>query len=88
MKKYCSNCGAVLLDGAASFCAECGKPVRECDREPAHAYDRDGYYDDVRPADDGHERERLDSELIKHIALVGGGAVLVIGAAVAVMLLF
>lgn len=29
--KYCPYCGAVLADGAASFCADCGKtlPVRE-----------------------------------------------------------
>lgn len=29
--KYCPYCGAVLIDGAASFCADCGKtlPVRE-----------------------------------------------------------
>ena len=29
--KYCPYCGASLVGGAASFCAECGKkiPVRE-----------------------------------------------------------
>lgn len=29
--KYCPYCGAVLADGAASFCADCGKtlPVRK-----------------------------------------------------------
>ena len=25
--KYCTNCGAVLEDSTASFCAECGKPI-------------------------------------------------------------
>lgn len=25
--KYCPYCGASLLDGAASFCTECGRPI-------------------------------------------------------------
>ena len=25
--KYCPYCGAELVDGAASFCAECGKSL-------------------------------------------------------------
>ena len=25
--KYCTNCGAAVEDSAASFCAECGKPL-------------------------------------------------------------
>lgn len=25
--KYCPYCGAVLVDGAVSFCAECGKKL-------------------------------------------------------------
>lgn len=25
--KYCPNCGAALVDSAASFCSECGKPL-------------------------------------------------------------
>ncbi len=147
--KFCPYCGATLLGGAASFCAECGKPVPGASRpkhsEPEHnaaampeqvvpeqwqqpppeetvrdvkkkkagrkerspkkekrrqkrppvkeaepdpqdaGYD--GYYDDVRPVDNGHERERMDPELIKRIALVGGGALLVIGFAIAMMLL-
>lgn len=33
--KYCPYCGTVLVDGAASFCAECGKvlPVSEKNEE-------------------------------------------------------
>ena len=27
--KYCTHCGAVLPDSAASFCPECGKPLPE-----------------------------------------------------------
>lgn len=25
--KFCTSCGAALMDGAASFCSNCGKPV-------------------------------------------------------------
>ncbi len=147
--KFCPYCGATLLGGAASFCAECGKPVpgaskpkhtelehnaavmseqvvpeqdqqpqseetvrdakkkkagrkercpkkekRRQERPPAKEAEPDpqdagydGYYDDVRPVDNGHERERMDPELIMRIALVGGGALLVIGLAISMMLL-
>ena len=27
--KYCPYCGADLLGGTASFCSECGKPIRK-----------------------------------------------------------
>lgn len=38
----------------------------------------DGYYDDVPPLDNGHEREGLDAETIKKVALIVGGAALII----------
>lgn len=38
----------------------------------------DGYYDDVRPDDSGHAKERLDPELIKRIALIAAGALVLI----------
>ncbi len=145
--KYCPYCGATLLGGAVSFCAECGKPIpgvsqaqpveqsleeaaipkqdspesqtqaakapvkakpkkqprkersskkekRRKERPPVAETEPDpqdegydGYYNDVRPVDNGHERERMDPELIKRIALVGGGAVLIIGLAIVMMLL-
>ena len=145
--KFCPYCGATLLGGAASFCAECGKPVPNAAQPLSDTEDAvdtqkpelpvskqhkkateshrskkkgkvstrsnapekekrtkthqsvteakantgedgyDGYYDDVRPMDNGHERERMDPELIKRIALVGGGAVLIIGLAIGIMLL-
>ena len=47
----------------------------------------DGYYDDVRPSDNGHEKERMDPELVKRVCLVAGGAVLIIGLAIVMMLL-
>lgn len=46
----------------------------------------DGYYDDVRPLDNGHEKERMDPELIKKVIMVAGGAAIIIILAVVVML--
>lgn len=146
--KYCPYCGATLLGGAASFCAECGKEIpsnpqtdipptktdtgatlpglddnwektapQASNREQAKKQKKkkpdkrkkkgtlahkpagsetdiptqddgyDGYYDDVRPVDNTHEGEGLDPELIKRICMVAGGAVLIIGMAIAFMLL-
>ena len=45
----------------------------------------DGYYDDVRPVDEGHEREGIDKELIKKIAIIIGVLFVVIAACVALM---
>lgn len=45
----------------------------------------DGYYDDIRPIDEGHEREGVDKELIKKIAIVIGVLFVVIAACVALM---
>ncbi|MDO5123108.1 MAG: zinc ribbon domain-containing protein [Eubacteriales bacterium] len=45
----------------------------------------DGYYDDIRTIDEGHEREGLDKELIKKIAIIIGVLFLVIVACVALM---
>ncbi len=45
----------------------------------------DGYYDDIRPIDEGHEREGLDKALIKKIAIIIGALFVVIAACVALM---
>lgn len=45
----------------------------------------DGYYDDVRPIDEGREREGVDKELIKKIAIIIGVLFVVIAACVALM---
>lgn len=29
--KFCPYCGATLIDGAGSFCSECGKPLKTAD---------------------------------------------------------
>jgi len=47
----------------------------------------DGYYDDILPLDNSHENEGLDPELLKRIFMVAGGAALVIGIAIAFLLL-
>lgn len=45
----------------------------------------DGYYDDIRPIDEGHERQGVDKELIKKIAIIIGVLFVVIAACVALM---
>ena len=45
----------------------------------------DGYYDDIRPIDEGHERESMDKELIKKIAIIIAVLFVVIAACVALM---
>ena len=45
----------------------------------------DGYYDDIRPVDEGHEREGVDKELIKKIAIIICVLFVVIAACVALM---
>lgn len=45
----------------------------------------DGYYDDIRPVDEGHERDGVDKELIKKIAIIIGVLFVVIVACVALM---
>lgn len=116
--KYCPYCGAGLLDGAASFCTECGKalPTGSLDRplsrkSSSHSPTRkrrplssshrkqntgakdsekptehsapedgyDGYYNDILPADAGRQREGIDSSLVKRLAAIGAGVILVIG---------
>lgn len=142
--KYCPYCGASLVGGAASFCAECGKvlpspakpstPVRETQtrstterkpppvgktpsaagRNPArvtpppgkkvskaqHPFPArplskspepirrskpdprdegyDGYYNDVKPIDNGHTRDQMDPELVKRVIIVAAGAFIIV----------
>ena len=122
--KYCPYCGASLLDGAASFCTECGRPIPQAtalssadryknddakkekrkrrkkairgseipqkestlpENTPDDGYD--GYYDDILPADLSRHREGIDKMLIRKIAAIGIGVVLVIGLCVAALYL-
>lgn len=45
----------------------------------------DGYYDDVLPIDNGIVRRNVDETIIKKIALLVSGVLLVVGACVAIM---
>jgi hypothetical protein len=45
----------------------------------------DGYYGDIRPVDEDHEREGMDKELIKKIAIIIAVLFVVIVACVALM---
>ncbi len=45
----------------------------------------DGYYDDVRPPDMDREKEGLDKELIKKVALVGIVVFVIISMCVALL---
>ena len=141
--KYCPYCGAALVGGAVSFCAECGRalpspkktaePVREAPPRPAPVrrppppvkkpgrpapspgkpaspsrrppsartggpYEPtrrpkpdprdegyDGYYNDVKPIDNGHIRDRSDPALTKRIIMVAAGAFLIVILAVILM---
>lgn len=65
------------------------KKVESCSEDETvvdDGYDGyDGYYDDIRPIDEGHEREGVDKELIKKIAIIIGVLFVVIVACVALM---
>jgi predicted nucleic acid-binding Zn ribbon protein len=53
------------------------KPVRKPKPDPREdGYD--GYYNDVKPADNGRIRERTDPELIKRIAFIAIGALVLV----------
>lgn len=47
----------------------------------------DGYYDDVLPMDEGRQREGIDRSIVKKIAILISGLVVVIGFCVALMYL-
>ena len=149
--KFCPYCGATLVGGAVSFCAECGKglpstasppePVRDAstrqptpERKPSSPpvkkpaasgrkpgrpapFPRkpsqhrpslsrpgnvsepqrkpkpdpndgyDGYYNDVKPIDNGHIRDRTDPALIKRIVILSACAFVVVIFAVVLMYL-
>ena len=60
-------------------------PIVPDDDQDGPNLDDDGYYEDVRPIDEGHEREGVDKELIKKIAIIIGVLFVVIIACVALM---
>lgn len=61
-------------------------PVRASNPDPFdESYD--GYYNDVKPIDNGHTRDRTDPELIKKIILVAVGAFVIVILSVILMYL-
>lgn len=68
------------------------KPPRHMEKvtakeEFAKEDDYDGYYDDILPVDEGRQREGIDRSMVKKIAILIGGLVVVIGICVAIMYL-
>lgn len=65
------------------------KPILEvsAEKEPAAKEDYDGYYDDVLPMDTERQREGIDRSIVKKIAILISGLVVVIGVCVAMMYL-
>lgn len=56
-------------------------------KTPVAEDDYDGYYDDVLPMDTGRQREGIDRSIVKKIAILISGLVVVIGLCVALMYL-
>lgn len=85
--KYCPFCGFELANQKMRYCPECGRALSGKkmmqEAEPDDGYD--GYYDDVVPTDDRREQEGIDKGLIKKVALLIGGTVLVIGLCVVLL---
>lgn len=65
------------------------KPTEEtpAEKTPVAEDDYDGYYDDVLPMDTGRQREGIDRSIVKKIAILISGLVVVIGLCVALMYL-
>ena len=65
------------------------KPGAEtpAEKTPVVEEDYDGYYDDVLPMDTGRQREGIDRSIVKKIAILISGLVVVIGLCVALMYL-
>ena len=57
------------------------------EKTPVAENDYDGYYDDVLPMDTGRQREGIDRSIVKKIAILIAGLVVVIGICVALMYL-
>lgn len=126
--KYCPYCGTELVNGAASFCTECGKNLQDTIKEvmpekgkkapqtdekklrpkktvktkkgfgkkldnalvpqkTQEDFGYDGYYDDIVPSDTDRERERIDKELVKQIAVIAGAVLIIISLCIAALYL-
>ena len=87
---FCAECGKQLPAGKpqkekSKEKQPIKKPESSIEDETVVDDGYDGYYDDVRPVDEGHERDGVDKELIKKIAIIIGVLFVVIVACVALM---
>ena len=82
---FCSECGKKLLKKSRPQKKRRLKPEKKSSSDHSSelhltAKDKnyDGYYDDVKPEDEAVFKDQTDPELIKRIALIIAGAILII----------
>ncbi|MCL2343538.1 MAG: zinc ribbon domain-containing protein [Firmicutes bacterium] len=86
---FCPECGNPIPTGALrrprkKFWEKRAAPVQGPESEPPDdGYD--GYYDDIVPLDNGHNRDRMAPELIKRIIILAAGAIFVVVLSVILM---
>lgn len=84
---FCTECGKQLPDPTEKETSEDMALEKPSDpQEDPEAEDGyDGYYEDVRPVDEGWQKEGLDQQLIKRILLVIAGLILAVAACIVLM---
>ena len=100
---FCTECGKSIPEKADAVKQSSGKqkkkasakkktkkkpaPTPDPVKENPPEDDYDGYYDDIVPPDAGETRQALDKAIVKKIALLVIGVLVVVGACVAIMYL-
>ena len=88
---FCPECGKALTTTKHSSTSKSPKkrrknPVNKHESSPPDdGYD--GYYNDVKPIDNGHTRDKTSPELVKRIIFVAAGAVIIVVFSVILMYL-
>ena len=62
--KYCPYCGTALVDGAVSFCMECGKelPIKDAGRVISQSDDNEGVHQETAGLSMESEKEKADGK--------------------------
>lgn len=62
--KYCPYCGTILVDGAVSFCMECGKelPIKDAGRGISQSDDNEGVHQETAGFSMESENEKADGK--------------------------
>lgn len=62
--KYCPYCGTALVDGAVSFCMECGKelPIKDAGRGISQSDDNEGVHRETAGFSMESEKEKADGK--------------------------